>query len=352
MHTMKMRRSRTASWAAVATVAALVLVGCSSGGTPTETAASAKSDAPVEMTTLRVGYIPGAHDIAQLLVAENQGYFKEIGINLEVTVFQTGISLSQALTGGSLDMGVMGAVVANFPARGQGKVIVLNNQQVDIHQIWASPESGITSVNDLKGATIATTSGSAADVILQAALRKANLTRGDVEVINLDMPSAVNAFVTGGVEVVSMWAPFDKVIRENMPDAVQLETAKELGSPISGGWVLNNDFYASNPEIADALVLAWQKANTDIVNSDTGMTEVFCPPIAEYMEQARCESLFALTETLTNEEWAVLYEDGTALGWLRNMQETFQEIGAIEGDLLDPKEYLDTSIFPRVLAAN
>lgn len=148
-------------------VAALALAGCS---TP---APAPESEGSTELTTVRIGYIPGAHDVAQLFIAEEAGYFAEEGIDLEVTAFQTGISLSQALTGGSLDVGVMGAVIANFPAKGQGKLFLLNNQQVDIHQIWAAPGSGIESVEDLRGKTIATTTGTAADLVLQVALDEA-----------------------------------------------------------------------------------------------------------------------------------------------------------------------------------
>lgn len=353
MRTTKARDSRNARWAAAAGAAVLALVGCSTESTPadpTPTGGDDASEAPIEMTTVRVGYIPGAHDVAQLFVAEEQGHFASLGIELELTAFQTGISLAQALTGGSLDMGVMGAVVANFPARGQGQVIALNNQQVDIHQIWATSESGITSIDQLEGATIATTTGTASDVVLQAALDQAGLTRDDVEVVNLEMPSVANTFVTGGVDVASLWSPFDGVVEENMPDAVLVATAADLDSPISGGWVVNNEFYEGNPDVVEALVRAWQLANDDIVDSPTGMTEVFCPGIEENMDQERCEDLFELTDTLSNEEWAALYEDGTAHGWLRHMQETFQTIGAIEGDVMDPEEYFDASIFSRVLA--
>lgn len=337
-----MRRKVTA--AVVATAAALVFSGCGTAAAP-----ESPDDAAGEATTIRVGYIPGAHDIAQLFVADEQGYFADEGIEIEATAFQTGISLAQALTGGSLDMGVMGAVVANFPAKGQGKVIVLNNQQVDIHQIWSAPGSGIETIEDLAGKTVATTTGTAADLVLQVALDKAGLTRDDIEVVNLDMPAVTNTFVTGGVDAASIWSPFDKQVEENLPDAKILATAAELDSPISGGWVASNELFDGQPELVDALVRAWQKANADMVADPEAAQDIFCPRIEENMDREQCETLYAKTEAYTNEEWAEYYEDGTAIGWLTNMQDVFEEIGALEGATLTPVDYLDTETFVEVL---
>ncbi|MDR5700907.1 aliphatic sulfonate ABC transporter substrate-binding protein [Agromyces aerolatus] len=337
-----MNRTRTV---AVLAVGLLALAGCASNPAPAPTEGEAQ-----EVATVRVGYIPGAHDIAQLFVAEENGYFADEGIEIEVTPFQTGISLAQALTGGSLDMGVMGAVVANFPAKGQGKVIVLNNQQVDLHQIWAAPGSGIERVEDLRGKTIATTSGTAADLVLQVALDNAGLTREDVEIVNLDMPAVTNTFVTGGVDAASIWAPFDQQVEENLPDATLVATAADLDSPISGGWVAGNDYYDANPDVIDGLVRAWQKANDDLVADPEGSLEIFCPRIEANMDAEQCAALYAKTDAYSNDEWATYYEDGTAIGWLTNMQDVFAKIGALEGASLTPEDYLDTTTFVEVLA--
>ncbi|MEO3752712.1 ABC transporter substrate-binding protein [Streptomyces sp. B6B3] len=327
--------------AATATAAAAALVSCAA-----DAGRQPNSDG---VTTVRVGYIPGAHDVAQLFVADDAGYFADQDIAIEATPFQTGIAMSQALTGGSIDVGVMGAVVANFPARGQGRVMVLNNQQVDIHQIWATPESGIESVEDLKGARIATTSGTASDLVLQVALEQAGLTRDDVEIVNLEMPSVANTFVTGGVDAASLWAPFDQQVEENLPDANLVATAAELDSPISGGWVASTAFYENEPELVRGMVRAWQQANTDIVADPEAALDVFCPRIEENMPRDVCEDLYAKTEAYPNDQWAELYEDGTVVDWISGMQTVFEEIGGLEGATVDAEEYVDTTTFGEVL---
>lgn len=330
---------------ALLTAAALIFSGCASP----EGGADAGEGEDGDLITVRIGYIPGAHDVAQLFVADGQGYFEEEGIEIEALPFQTGISLAQALTGGSLEVGVMGAVIANFPAKGQGKAIVLNNQQVDLHQIWAAPDSGIESIEDLRGKTIATTSGTASDLVLEVALSEAGLTRDDLEVVNLEMPAVTNTFITGGVQAASLWAPFDQQIETNLPDATLLATAADLDSPISGGWVASNEFYDDQPDLVAGMVRAWQKANTDIVADPEAAQDIFCPRIEEYMDREQCETLYAKTEAYSNEQWADFYQDGTAIGWLTNMQDGFGQIGALEGATMTPEDYLDTTTFLEVL---
>ncbi len=331
----------------------LALVACS-GTAPTTPAASggaaAPSSAPVPVV-VKVGYIPGAHDIAQLFVADEKGYFKEQGITIEATSFQTGISLSQALTGGSLDVGVMGAVIANFPARGQGVAFVLNNQQVDIRQIWASPKSGIAKIDDLRGKTIATTFGTAGDVILQAGLEKAKLTRNDVKLVNLDMPAAVNAFITGSVDAVSTWSPFDQQIETNLPGAKLVATAAQLDTPIPGGWVANNDYYKNHRDVLVKMTKAWQKANTDLIKDTAASLNLSCERIKTNMPKDRCVFLYGKTDAYSNEQWAKYYEDGTAVGWVARTQEIFERIGALQGATKKASEYVDTSIFKDALKA-
>jgi NitT/TauT family transport system substrate-binding protein len=163
------------------------------------------------------------------------------------------------------------------------------------------------------------------------------------------MPAVANTFVTGGVDVASLWAPFDQQVTENLPDATLIASAADLDAPISGGWVASNAFYEDQPELVKGMVRAWQAANTDIVSDPDAALDVFCPRIAENMDQVQCENLYAKTEAYSNEEWAQFYQDGTVLEWIGTMQSTFEEIGALDGAELQPEDYIDTTTFVETL---
>ena len=50
--------------------------------------------------------------------------------------FNTGLEIFQAMIGGSLDVLATGAVLSNFPARGQGKVFLINDIEFATAQLW------------------------------------------------------------------------------------------------------------------------------------------------------------------------------------------------------------------------
>ena len=85
--------------------------------------------------------------------------------------FTTGLELFQAMIGGSIDMLATGAVISNFPARGQGKMFLVNNVEFATAQLWVREDQGVKSFADLKGKKISTTTGTTAHVFLDTALR-------------------------------------------------------------------------------------------------------------------------------------------------------------------------------------
>ena len=103
------------------------------------------------LQTIRVGYLHTPAVDSHMWLGMEKGYFEEEGLKVDATEFDTGISLSQALTGGSLDVAVMGAVISNFPAQGQGEVFLVNDVEEGTAQLWTAGDSSIDSVQDLAG---------------------------------------------------------------------------------------------------------------------------------------------------------------------------------------------------------
>src|SRR5262245_47124114 len=76
-------------------------------------------------TKIRVGYLHTLAVDGQMWLADHLGAFDKNGLEPEFKLFQTGLELFQAMIGGSLDVLSTGAVISNFPARGQGKVFLV-----------------------------------------------------------------------------------------------------------------------------------------------------------------------------------------------------------------------------------
>ena len=122
-------------------------------------------------TKVKVGYLHTLAVDGQIWTGMNRGSFEKQGLDLDLVQFTTGLEIFQAMIGGSIDMLATGAVLSNFPARGQGKVFLINNVEFATAQLWVREDMGIKSFADLKGKKISTTTGTTAHVFLDTALR-------------------------------------------------------------------------------------------------------------------------------------------------------------------------------------
>src|ERR1700743_3320094 len=115
-------------------------------------------------TRLRVGYLDTIAVDSQLWTGMDRGFFDKQGLDLELRPFDTGLELFQAMSGGDLDVLTAGGAISNFPARGQGKVLLINDIEVATAQLWVPASEGIKRFTDLKGKRIATATGTTAHV--------------------------------------------------------------------------------------------------------------------------------------------------------------------------------------------
>lgn len=297
---------------------------------------------------IKVGYLHTLAVDGQLWLADSMGLWKKEGLDLEFIQFQTGLELFQAMSGGSIDVLSTGAVMSNFPARGQGKVFLMNDVEFATAQLWVHPDMGINTIADLKGKQISTTAGTTAHVFLDNALRANGLDpKSDVKIINQRMQDAVTAFISKAVPAIALWVPFNIPIRDKVPTAKMLVDASAYypEAAIMGGWAARNDFYESNQEDLKSIIRVWSQANDHLIkHTDEALQTIqknYYPqvPLADIKEQYQAQKMF------TSAEWAKLYQDGTVTGWLQKTTDFFVDFAKIPNAVpasqyFDPKLYL------------
>jgi NitT/TauT family transport system substrate-binding protein len=300
-----------------------------------------------DLQTVRVGYLHTPAVDTHMWLGIEKGYFEEQGLRLEPTQFDTGIALSQALSGGSIDIAIMGAVISNFPTQGVGKVFLINDVEEGTAQLWVSDDSGIQSIEDMAGQSVATTTGTTAHVFLHTALEENGVDPDSVEIINSAMPGAISSFIGGSAPAVSLWAPFDLQVQEQRPEAEMIDTAANYypEAAIVGGWLASNDIYNNDPDLLEAITRAWLQTNTDLVeDSDSSLQTVHEAAYSEDMTLEDLEYIYSLERTFPNEEWADLYSNGTVAEWIGRVEQVFVEIGAID-EFVQPEEFFDPNIY-------
>ncbi len=316
-------------------------------GTAAILAAPALVRAAGSADTVRIGYLHTLAVDGQIWLAELNGYWKKQGIEPKFTRFYTGLELFQAMVGGSLDMLATGAVVSNFPARGQGKVFLINDVEFATAQLWVNPAMGVSSFDDLKGKKIATSIGTTAHVFLDTALRKNGIDPNkDVSIINQRMPDAVTAFISGAVPAVALWVPFNVQVQNKLPGAKMLVDASKYypDAAIVDGWAARNDYYDKNKDVLSRVIKAWIPANHDLLENTEESLKLLQSkkypdvPLKDLQQQFKAEKLFSAPQ------WASMYKDGTVTTWLQRVTDFYVQIGGISNPT-KASEYFDPSLF-------
>lgn len=185
---------------AAAALAALALVAGATGCSSEDAEAAGQG-------TLRVGQLGSAEVTKKLLEVSGED---DTGYTVEYSLFPAGPSLLEAVD--SLDVGMMAdtpsifAQAGNIPIRAVSVGAGLAEGESTVN-IFASKESGLTSVADLKGRKVATTEATILQYTLVKALEKAGLEYSDVEVVNLPPADALAAFNAGDVDAVTALDP-------------------------------------------------------------------------------------------------------------------------------------------------
>lgn len=282
---------------------------------------------------VRIGYLHTVAVDGQMWLADHMGLWKEQGLAPEFIQFTTGLELFQAMIGGSIDMLSTGAVISNFPARGQGKMFMTNCVEFATAQLWVNPDAGISSFADLKGKKISTTRGTTAHVFLATALKANGIDPDkDVEIVNQRMSEAVTSFISGAVPAVALWVPFNIAVRDQVPSAKMLVDASEYypEAAIVSGWAADNAFIENKPEIVKKVIQAWIPANDHLVEKPDEAVQLLQEKYYQQVPLADLKEQIGAQRTFPSKEWVKMFKDGTVTGWLQQVTDFYVSVGGID----------------------
>jgi NitT/TauT family transport system substrate-binding protein len=208
-----------------------------------------------------------------LTIAEQRGYFKAEGLDVNIVDFAGGARALQALVGGSADV-VSGAFehTVNMQAKGQRlRAFVLQGRAPQI-VLGVNPKTmaGYKSVADLKGRKIGVTApGSSTNVMVNFILAKAGLKPSDVSIIGVGAAQgAVAAMRSGQIDAISNLDPVITLLQRSgdlkivSDTRIVTEAEKVFGGPMPAGCLYaQQSFIDKSPQTTQALANALVRAD-------------------------------------------------------------------------------------------
>jgi aliphatic sulfonates family ABC transporter substrate-binding protein len=322
-----------------------VMAGCNSESSPKTASGKSSND-----QAIKIGWQPSME--AQFYVAKDQKLFEENGLKPEYTKFTAGPPMFAAFNSGSIDVAYMGGP-PSIIAMSQDLPVSIIAVEVDASNgegLVVNPQSGIKTIEDLKGKKIAVARGSSAEAAMMTGLEKFGMDANDVKIIDLDVTTIIPAFQKGDVDGVWVWEPW--LSKLETAGGKVITTDAEVGFNMFGVWVARNEWIKENPAAVKAFITSLTDAN-GIISTDKEKSTAILSTALE-LETKEAEGIlnkvsFPTVDQLLDKDYlfsmnpSAIKEGKGIVTTATMVAEFLKEKGSIT-EVPDVKKYIDPTI--------
>lgn len=319
--TSRLLRSLSVTAAAAAALA-LGLTGCASG------AGSAGQGAAGD--TIRMGTQPWL-GYGQWYVAEDQGFFTDRGVEVELSSFNADADVNAALAAGRLDMANVGAQAAlQFIEQGVDvSIVLLLDSATDADAIIAG--EGVGSVEDLAGKKVGFERGATSEILLAEALEGAGMSFDDIETVELSADKVAPTLMSGSIDAGVTYEPYISEALSAGKGVEAVATAGEFPGLITDVLVVRNDVLEERPDEVTEVLAAWDDAVAFYGEHTDEARAVIAAGVGS--DVADLETAFDGVHFYTLAENRELLNGAYTAETLPALIEVAQRIGLISGDV-------------------
>lgn len=215
----------------------------------------------------------GAQETFPIWYAKQKGWDKEVGLDVELLYFSSGMDALSTLPAKTWVFGGMGAIPALMGALRHDTYVIANcNDEAMVNAVMVRPDSPIMQTKgynksypnvygtpeSVKGKTVLCTTVSSAHFALSSWLKALGLTEKDVTIKNMDQASALAAFEYGIGDIVTLWAPLTYVGEKRGWKVASTPHDCYRGLPIV--IVADREFADKNPEVTAKFLSIYMRA--------------------------------------------------------------------------------------------
>jgi ABC-type nitrate/sulfonate/bicarbonate transport system substrate-binding protein len=201
------------------------------------------------------------------LIAKEKGLFEKHGLDVRITNFSSGRQALETVIGGGADI----ATAAESPVTaavfaGQNVQLLARMEYSELKTVVVVP--GVKDVAGLKGKRIGYTAGTGSEVYTHELLKRAQLTKNDVTLVNLRPQDMIAAAASGSIDAYNIWEPFVANGRKALGATASVIKLANVYSE-TFNVVLTQAYQAKHPQVSIAFLRAlleaesWLKANRE-----------------------------------------------------------------------------------------
>jgi NitT/TauT family transport system substrate-binding protein len=230
-----------------------------------------------QIPTINVGLASTSSDIG-FFIADKRGYFREVGLSINMTNFGSAAQMIAPLSAGQLDVGGGTVAAGLYNAVGEGIAlkIVADKASIRPHYDFSTllvrkdliDSGAYRDFKDLKGMTVAVAApGSGSESAMNEALKRDGLTIKDVRVTYLGYPDHLIAYHNKAIDASITAEPtVTRAIKENV--AARVMPGDEVVYPNQQtAVVLFSDSFIARRDEAERFMMAYLRAVRDYVST-------------------------------------------------------------------------------------
>jgi sulfonate transport system substrate-binding protein len=303
-----------------------------------------------DLKEVRISSQPALLGSVPFLVADEKGWWKEVGLKVTTTNFPAGAP--QIAASKSWDVGYTGSVPAVLGAVRFGLITIgfSDDQSATNAMVVNGPKADayIKTPASLKGGTVFLTGNSTVDLATRSCLQKFGLAKGDVTVRSMGQAEIIAAMSSGSADVGGLWAPNTYTVEEKAGGKM-LCSGKDAGVMIPGALVARAEWAKENPQLAAKFLAVYLRAQRWIAanrKDAVAMMKKHYEAGGVNISEAAMNKEFDLRPTFDLNTHLALFNRGaqpSKADTTMNTIATFmKEVGSLRADeaLPDPKTYV------------
>ena len=307
--------------------------------------------AALDKVTYQLDWLPGG-DKSPIYVCIQEGFCADAGIEVSI---EPGRGSSEAITKiatGTSDIGSagMGALMAAVSTEKVPVTAVMSIFNTGPHAFYATAESGIKTLADIKGKSVATSPFTSSNVFLPLVLADNGMAESDITLTKSDPGALGPLLMTGKSDAVIAWLTnvslFEGQAKEAGKELVVLPWADAGLELYSASLVVSNTFLSERADVAKRFVAAFKKSLEFAQANPEKAGAALAAMVPEMSAEDVTSSWLDASKLVFNE---VTEELGLGTFDADRLSATWTRVSAAQGldaATLDPEAIVDRSFLP------